>query len=161
MAYSLGAKSRAELEGVHPDLVRVVERAIVLSKQDFAVHDGLRTLAEQKEFVRRGVSRTMNSMHRIQSDGHGHAVDLVPWINGQLRWEWEPIYHIAAAMLQASLECGVRLRWGAVWDMKLASLCPAAAPPERYAAALKAAVAAYCARHPGPDFIDGPHFELA
>ena len=37
MAYSLGAKSRAELEGVHPDLVRVVERAIVLSKQDFAV----------------------------------------------------------------------------------------------------------------------------
>jgi peptidoglycan L-alanyl-D-glutamate endopeptidase CwlK len=40
----------------------------------------------------------MNSRHLIRSDGFGHAVDLVPWINGKPRWEWKPIYHIAAAV---------------------------------------------------------------
>lgn len=86
MPYSLGSKSRAELKGVHPDLVGVVERAIQITTQDFSVHDGLRTEAEQREYVRTGASQTMNSMHRTQADGFGHAVDLVPFINGKLRW---------------------------------------------------------------------------
>lgn len=161
MAYSLGAKSRAELAGVHPDLVRVVNRAIVLTKQDFSVHDGLRTEAEQRRLVDRRASRTMNSKHRRQAaTGYGHAVDLVPFINGKLRWEWGPIYSIAAAVLQAALEEGVRLRWGGVWDRALADLAPAGTAMADLPAALKAAVAGYCVRHPGPDFIDGPHFEL-
>jgi peptidoglycan L-alanyl-D-glutamate endopeptidase CwlK len=81
MAYSLGARSLAELEGVHPKLVEVVKRSIELTTQDFAVHDGLRTIAEQREYVRRGVSKTMNSMHMRQEDGYGHAFDLVPYIS--------------------------------------------------------------------------------
>ena len=161
MAYSLGAKSRAELAGVHPDLVRVVNRAIALTSQDFSVHDGLRTLAEQREYVRRKVSRTMNSKHMKQAvTGFGHAVDLVPFVNGKLRWEWGPIYHIAAAVLQAALEEGVKLRWGAVWDRALADLAPAGTQIANLPDALKVAVERYCARHPGSDFIDGPHFEL-
>jgi peptidoglycan L-alanyl-D-glutamate endopeptidase CwlK len=154
MAYALGKKSTAELQGVHPTLVRIVQRAIVLTVQDFSVHDGVRTLEEQREYVRRGVSKTMNSRHLPQADGHSHAVDLVPYINGQLRWEWGPIYNIAHAVDQAATELGVKLRWGAVWDRTM----------DQYggsAAALKAEVEAYCRRHPGPDFIDGPHFELA
>lgn len=157
MSYSLGNKSRAELAGVHPSIVRVVERAIALSKQDFSVHDGLRTIAEQKEYVRRGVSKTMNSMHMKQSDGFGHAVDLVPWINGQLRWEWKPIYHIAAAVHQAAQEQGVRLIWGAIWDKRFEAL-------PGTAAALEKEVNAYVSRRRAAGksaFIDGPHFELA
>jgi peptidoglycan L-alanyl-D-glutamate endopeptidase CwlK len=162
MAYSLGARSRAELAGVHPDLVRVVERAIVITAQDFAVHDGLRTVEEQRELVARRASRTMNSKHLRQAvTGFGHAVDLVPFVNGKLRWEWGPIYSIAAAVLKASLDEGVRLRWGGVWDKPLAALVPAAAPFADYRGALKVAVERYCIRHPGPDFIDGPHFEIA
>lgn len=160
MTYSLGAKSRTELAGVHPDLVKVVERAISLTPQDFAVHDGLRTLEEQREYVRRGVSRTMNSKHRPQADGYSHAVDLVPFVNGKLRWEWEPIYHIAAAVLRAATELAVPLRWGAIWDVPFLSLMPAERLRETLPATLKKAVAAYCVRHPGPDFIDGPHYEL-
>jgi peptidoglycan L-alanyl-D-glutamate endopeptidase CwlK len=154
MTYSLGARSRANLVGVHPDLLRTVQRAIGITSQDFAVHDGVRTPAEQREFVHRGVSRTMNSRHLVHADGFGHAVDLVPFINGQLRWEWEPIYAIAAAMRQAAAASDVRLTWGGVWDRRLSDLAPGAP-------AMKAAVAAYTTRHPGPDFIDGPHFELA
>lgn len=154
MSFKLGAKSLAELQGVEPRIVAVVERAIILTAQDFAVHDGVRTLEQQKALVRSGASKTMNSRHLIRSDGYGHAVDLVPVINGKLRWEWKPIYAIAAAVRQAAIEQAVPLIWGGVWDKRLNDI-PAGA------VGLEATVREYCARHPGPDFIDGPHFELA
>ncbi len=153
MAFSFGAKSKAELEGVDPRLVKIATEALSRSPVDFSCNDGCRSLDEQRENVRRGVSKTMASKHLKQADGLGHAVDLVPYINGKLRWEWEPIYEIAAVMREVAIEQGVKLRWGGVWDKSLNDL-PAGA------AAMKSAVAAYCARHPGPDFIDGPHYEL-
>jgi peptidoglycan L-alanyl-D-glutamate endopeptidase CwlK len=156
MSYSLGAQSRAELAGVHPDLVRVVERAIAITKQDFSVHDGLRTEAEQNAYVKKGVSQTMKSMHMRQADGFGHAVDLVPFINGKLRWEWPPIYVIAAAVRQAAVELGVKVRWGGCWE----TINSLGSTPKQ----LEAAVAAYGARQRARGrkaFTDGPHFELA
>ena len=153
MAYVLGSRSMANLIGVHPQLVAVVRRAIRITEQDFAVHDGLRSLAEQREFVRRGVSRTMRSKHLAQEDGCGHAVDLVPYIGSQLRWEWEPIYRIAAAVRAAAEPEAAGLRWGGVWDRRLHELGTTAEQ-------MRSAVAAYTRRHPGPDFIDAPHFEL-
>lgn len=45
--HKLGPASKKELQGVHPDLVAVVQRAIEITVQDFSVHDGIRTLAEQ------------------------------------------------------------------------------------------------------------------
>ena len=157
MTFALGTASRAELKGVHPDLIRVVERAIKLTTQDFSVHDGLRTEAEQRRYVSTGVSRTMNSMHRTQADGFGHAVDLVPFINGKLRWEWPAIYPIAAAVWQAAKDEGVEIRWGGPWANL--STIKTGSP-----AAMKAAVDAYAAarRKLGKSaFLDGPHFELA
>lgn len=153
MTFTLGAKSLGELRGVRPDLVKVVGRAIQITEQDFSVHDGLRTIEEQREYVKRGVSKTMNSMHMKQADGFGYAVDLVPYVNGKLRWEWEPIYHIAAAVRAAAEELAVNIVWGGVWDRNLNDL--PMGPMN-----LKQAVATYCKRHPGPDFIDGPHFQL-
>lgn len=156
MTYALGNKSRAELAGVHPQLVKVVERAIQLTAQDFGVHDGLRTEAEQREYVRRGVSKTMNSMHMRQPDGFGHAVDLVPWINGQLRWEWKPIFVIAEAVQRAANELDVDLVWGGVWDRNFRDLSPSPQGMEQ-------AVNAYVARRRGMGktaFIDGPHWQL-
>ncbi|HVM38339.1 MAG TPA: M15 family peptidase [Sphingomicrobium sp.] len=156
MAYSLGARSRAKLVGVQPRLVSVVERAIAITAQDFSVHDGLRTLAQQREFVRRGVSKTMASKHLRQGDGFGHAVDLVPFIGGQLRWEWKPIFVIAAAVFAAVREQQVAMIWGGVWDRRVADL------PDT-PAGLEAAVNAYVARRRGMGktaFIDGPHYEL-
>ena len=157
MTYSLGPKSRKELEGVHPDLVKVVNRAIELTAQDFSVHDGLRTLVEQREYVRRGVSKTMASKHMRQADNFGHAVDLVPYINGQLRWEWKPIFNIASAVHKAAAGLGVKLIWGGVWDRAFDVL-----PDD--AKGLEQAVNAYVARRRGMGrtaFIDGPHWQLS
>lgn len=157
MTYSLGAKSRAELTGVHPDLVRFAELTLKYSAQDFSVHDGLRTEAEQREYVRTGASQTMASLHRKQADGFGHAVDLVPFINGKLRWEWPPIYVIAAAAKKAAAALKLEVRWGGPWQNL--SAIPGDTPAD-----MEKAVAAYGAarRKAGKKvFTDGPHFEIA
>lgn len=159
MAYVLGPKSLAELNGVHPRLVEVVKRAIQLTSVDFGVHDGLRTREEQASYVKSGVSKTMNSKHLAQPDGWGHAVDLVPYINGKLRWEWPPIYAIAAAMAIASRELQLPLRWGGVWDRRF----PVDFPTYT-AGGMERSVSAYTARQRERGrraFLDGPHFELA
>lgn len=157
MSYTLGRRSLAELQGVHPRLVQCVHLAIKYTDVDFGVHDGLRTLAEQRNYVARGVSTTLNSKHLPQEDGYGHAVDLVPYINGKLRWEWPPIYRIAAAMHRAATELRVPLRWGGVWDRMF---------PQDYtgrAVDFEAAVEGYVARRRAMGrraFLDGPHYEL-
>ena len=148
MSFKLGSKSLHELDGVHPDLVAVTKRAIELTVQDFAVHDGIRTLDEQKRLVTSGASQTLDSRHIT-----GHAVDLVPVINGKLRWEWEPIYKIADAVRLAARELGIPIRWGGAWDI---SLTTSTDSPEDL-------VADYSARRRQAGkkaFIDGPHFEL-
>jgi peptidoglycan L-alanyl-D-glutamate endopeptidase CwlK len=153
MTYQLGARSVAKLRGVHPMLVAVVNRAIELTEQDFSVVDGLRSAAQQAELVRRGASQTLASRHLAQPDGWGHAVDLVPYHDGAPRWEWPLIYPVAAAAHKAARQLGVALRWGGVWDRRL-ELLPGTP------LGLQEAVLAYARRHPGPDFLDGPHYEL-
>ena len=153
--YKLGRKSRRELFGVHTDLVLVVSVAIYTTPVDFGVHDGLRQLFEQKEYVRTGASFTMNSKHLVQKDGYGHAVDLVPYINGKLRWEWPPIYQMARAVYEAAHHVGVPLVWGGVWDRNFLSLDPFN---------LEGELQAYAARRKALGkrvFLDGPHFQLA
>ena len=150
----LTTTDRAKLQGVSPRLVQVVQRAAAITTQSFVVFEGLRTLATQREYVRRGVSRTMNSKHLVQPDDLGHAVDLVPWIEGRPRWEWGAIYPIALAMAEAAQELGCSdLVWGGVWDKFIIEL-------PRTVAGIQGEVSRYCARHPGPDFIDGPHYQL-
>jgi peptidoglycan L-alanyl-D-glutamate endopeptidase CwlK len=148
MTYKLGAGSLRRLTDVHPALVQVVLRAIELTTQDFSVHEGLRSLKTQKEYVAKGVSRTMNSMHLRQPDGYSHAVDLVPWAGGMMRWEWPLIYPIAEAMRQAAQENKVQLRWGGNWGNLTITSDPPEELVESYVKGRRQA------------FIDGPHYEL-
>lgn len=111
--YSLGPRSRQRLKGVHPDLVKVVERAIKITEVDFTVLEGLRTPERQKALVEAGASQTLNSRHLT-----GHAVDLGAWVDNQVDWSW-PLYHkIAAAMKEAARLEGVRIVWGGDWKMR-------------------------------------------
>jgi peptidoglycan L-alanyl-D-glutamate endopeptidase CwlK len=105
--FNLSNKSRQKLEGVHPDLVVVVERAIRISDQDFSVLEGLRTVSRQRQLLAKGATTTMNSRHIT-----GHAVDLVPY---PLTWDWDYFYPIADAMKAAARELGIPLEWGGDW----------------------------------------------
>lgn len=107
--FKLSKRSLTALEGVHPDLVAVVKRAIEITEVDFVVTEGRRTAARQAQLFAAGASTTMNSRHLT-----GHAVDLAAWV-GQVRWDW-PLYNkLATAMKAAASELGVSIVWGGDW----------------------------------------------
>lgn len=108
--YKLSRRSLERMQKVHPDLVRVVMRAIQLTQVDFGVTEGLRTLARQKELLAKGASRTINSRHLT-----GHAVDLVAYVGSEVNWSW-PLYDkIADAMKEAARLENVPIVWGGDW----------------------------------------------
>jgi peptidoglycan L-alanyl-D-glutamate endopeptidase CwlK len=115
MAITLSQKSLIKLDGAHPDLVRVIKRAAALSSIDFTVLEVLRTPARQKELVRTGASKTMNSRHLPGADGKSRAVDIAPLDGGQVSWSW-PVYHkLAPIIKQAAKDEGVPIEWGGDW----------------------------------------------
>lgn len=111
MKRKYSARSLKNLEGIHPDLRRVIDRALQESPIDFVVIEGLRTKERQKQLVASGASRTMKSRHLT-----GHAVDLVPiGPNGKPAFDW-PLYHILGpAVKDAAEKEGVKLVWGGDW----------------------------------------------
>ncbi len=108
--FRLSARSEKRLVGVHPDLVRVVRRAIELTPVDFTVLEGVRTEARQRELVASGASQTMKSRHLS-----GHAVDLGAYIDGRISWDANPYVEIKTVMLRAAEEQGVPIEWGGDW----------------------------------------------
>ncbi|WP_145931780.1 M15 family metallopeptidase [Yersinia bercovieri] len=109
--FRFGQISEHNLRNVHPDLVLIVRRALSLSTVDFRVIEGLRTLERQRQLVRNGSSKTLNSRHLT-----GHAVDLAPIINNKIPWEdWGAFHQIAKAMKQAAQEMELPLQWGGDW----------------------------------------------
>lgn len=118
MGFKLTPKDRANLKGVHPDLIRVVERAAELSTIVFRVGEGLRSIEQQRKNVAKGVSWTMNSRHLT-----GHAVDLIPMVDvnsdGKIttaeQFSW-PIYYKLAPVIKAAAKAEkVPIEWGGDW----------------------------------------------
>lgn len=114
--FRLSQRSLARLIGVHPDLVAVVQMAIQRTAVDFTVVEGVRTLAQQREYITRGASQTMASLHLPQADGLGHAVDLAPLMGGAIPWNnWQVFADLAAVVKACAVEPGVPVEWGGDW----------------------------------------------
>lgn len=148
--FKLSLRSKSRLRGVDPKLVAVVKRAIEITKVDFGVTEGLRTLETQKKYVAQGKSKTMDSKHI-----RGRAVDLVAFVEGKVSWELNLYDNIADAMAQAAKELGVPLRWGAAWNIPDIT---------RWEGTMEEAMNHYIdtrRRQGKRPFIDGPHFEIA
>ena len=150
MTFKLSRRSRDNLLGVDPDLVAVVERAIELTKVDFAVTEGVRTAARQRELFLKGASQIAEGGTHMS----GRAVDVVAYIGSRISWELNLYDDIADAMRLAALEKNVGLRWGAAWNI----------PDIRHwSGTMEQAMNYYIdtRRKQGQrPFIDGPHFEL-
>ncbi len=106
----LTERSLKKLDGVHPDLARVVLRAAELTEVDFVVTEGLRSMKRQRELVAAGASKTLRSRHLS-----GHAIDFAPVVNGEVTWKWPPFFVIADAFKAAARELGVAIVWGGDW----------------------------------------------
>jgi peptidoglycan L-alanyl-D-glutamate endopeptidase CwlK len=110
MPYSFGSRSLGRLEGIHPDLRKVMDRAIATTDIDFTVLEGMRTMSRQRKLVASGASRTLRSRHLT-----GHAVDIAPLVDGKVSWDW-PIYHrLAPTIKKAAQDVGVKIEWGGDW----------------------------------------------
>lgn len=158
--YKLGSRSKENMEGLHPLLVQVVEKAIGLTTQDFGVAArAVRTAEEQNKLYQRGRTKPgpkvtdkdgykNKSNHQVTADGYGHSVDLTAWTGNAWDFDtWDRYFDIAWAMCQAAKKLGVRLRWGGNWNedfMRCESRADVAAMHKRYQGKLP----------------DGPHFEL-
>lgn len=104
----LTTKDRARLKGVHPDLVKVVEKYLEIGKVPIIVIEGLRTLANQKKYLARGATTTLRSRHLT-----GHAIDIGP--KDSPLSHWPPYYKIAEDMKKAAKLVGVQIEWGGDW----------------------------------------------
>ena len=154
MAFKLSGRSLNKLEGVHPTMVDTVKRAIELSKVDFGVIYGVRSLAEQKRLYEAKRSQTMKSKHLVQEDGYSHAVDLMAYDGSDPSWDIVMYDDIADAMKAAAKETGATIRWGAAWNID--NIADWDRPMED---AMNNYIDVRRSQGRRP-FIDGPHFEL-
>jgi peptidoglycan L-alanyl-D-glutamate endopeptidase CwlK len=98
------------LVDVHPDLQRLVQAMGRYCPMPFMVYEGMRTEAKQAEYVAAGTSTTMNSRHLT-----GHAVDLIPLVNGQPTYDWSYYNAFSIHMFGASNLCAIPVHWGGDW----------------------------------------------
>ena len=149
MAFKLSSRSEGRLEGINPQLIEVVKTAITLTKVDFGVTCGMRTVEEQEKLVASGASQTMKSKHL-----EGRAVDLVAYIGPNITWSLNKYDELADAMAEAARKKGVAIKWGAAWSVGDIS---------KYSGSMEDAMNEYVdlrrsqGRRP---FIDAPHFEM-
>ncbi len=113
--FVLSQKSKDRLKGVHPDLIKVVERAIQISPLDFGITEGVRSVERQKQLLAEGKSTTMNSRHIPGKDGTSKAFDIVVYINGQVNWDMENYRKVSEAIKKAAAELKVPVEWGGDW----------------------------------------------
>lgn len=141
-----GKGSLARMAGLHPDLIKVLNLAIKISEQDFSVIEGVRskeqcyinfgkgrTVAQctsagcPAKYAQPGLAKVtwvkhpLSSNHAAKSDGLGRAVDLYPYPTNLVLAPakvYEPLFDkIAKAMFTAAHQLGIKIRWGADWDM--------------------------------------------
>lgn len=110
-AHTLNERSVKNLAGVHPDLVRVVEQAVLACGVPIVVTEGLRTPERQAELKAAGKSWTLDSRHLT-----GHAVDLVDADN--YGYDIPDLDAIAKAMKASARELEIPIVWGGDWKTR-------------------------------------------
>lgn len=111
--YSLSARSLERLQGVDPRLQALVHE--VLYYFDVSVIEGRRSEQTQREYVKAGVSKTMNSKHL-----DGLAVDLYPFpiprtSKGEIDSKSEAWNKMAWVVGYCAGKLGLDITWGGTW----------------------------------------------
>jgi peptidoglycan L-alanyl-D-glutamate endopeptidase CwlK len=118
-SHAFGAQSYANLSGVLPGLVDVAQLAIRICEYDGTViaGGGLRTHDQALQNVQNGTG-ILDSRHRKQSDGWGHAIDLIALTYGRVDWQNLVAFReMARAVKVASAILEIPIRQGCDWNM--------------------------------------------
>jgi len=111
------------MKGLHPDLIRVLNRTLQTSPTMLVVVEGLRSLERQKELLRVKATKTLKSRHLKQADGYGHAFDFFALVDlnkdGKVSFEEMSnvrlMLPIAEAIKAAAIEELVSITYGGDW----------------------------------------------
>ena len=106
----MNPRTVANLVGLHPDLVKLVEQTLIKYPDYFVVTEGLRTLERQKELFKAGATTTLQSRHLT-----GHAFDVAALVNGEIRWDWPLYKRIADAIKSIAQQLDIGIQWGGDW----------------------------------------------
>jgi len=107
-----GSNSKRILQGVHPDIVLVLNE--VIPYFDFTVISGHRGEFEQTQIFNAGNSKTPWPQSRHNASP-SDAVDIAPY---PVDWEYiERFIYLAGHIMAAARRFGVQLRWGGDWSM--------------------------------------------
>lgn len=106
----LSKLSLERLEGVDERLKAIVIECAARCSYPFNVSEGLRTKEQQREYVRQGKSRTMNSKHLT-----GKAVDLYPLTMNRKQVDWSRFEELADLMFQVARDQDTEIVWGGHW----------------------------------------------
>lgn len=109
----LNERSRKNLEGVHPELVRLVRAVSPPPGYEVIITEGMRTFERQQELLKAGKSKTMNSRHLT-----GHAIDFVVKRHGKVTWEFDAYRKVAETFKESSRMLYIPITWGGDWGFK-------------------------------------------
>ena len=118
--FKFSKRSRENMKGVNPILVKLAENALSRTEYDFGVieNGGFRTQEMQSELFRKGFSQ-LDGFDRISAHQTGNALDLIPYVSGKFTWENKKAFEaINKAVNEAWEEMnvrGVQLIWGGNW----------------------------------------------
>ncbi len=119
MDYKFGARSRANLDTVSPDLIRVAERALSFGVMDFSIIEGIRTADRQQELYHDGKSQ-LDGVVVLSKHQKGLAIDIMPYpaeCNGVNVWNDKQRWYVLNGLMQAAASIeGVKIRSGCDWD---------------------------------------------
>ena len=102
-----GKKSKQRLEGVHPDLRKVLDE--VVKYFDITIIEGKRSQERQNKLVAEGKSKTKFGKH-VQ----GKAVDISPY---PIDWDARDDFHyLGGFVLATATSMGINVRWGGDWN---------------------------------------------
>ena len=110
--FQFGSRSESHLAGLDADLVRLARHALRLSRVDFTIISGRRTMAEQRALLRAGKSQTLNSRHLT-----GAALDFVPLDpqTGKGSFQRHLAIEVAIAFYEAARIHKIPIIWGGMW----------------------------------------------
>ena len=114
--YRWGERSSNERATLHSVLQTVVDRALELSPFDLVIVHGYRNEQQQNRAYALGntTKRWPDSLHNTFPT---IAVDLAPWVNGEIPWDRPALFQImTGCMFAAAKDLSVDLRWGGDWD---------------------------------------------
>lgn len=110
MSFVWSERSLKALAGIHPDLRKVCDTALLLSEVDFIVVEGCRSREQQLLYFTSGKSKTLHSRHI-----NGFAVDFVALKDGKVTYDAGAMGQVATAFKRAADRLGVPINWGGDW----------------------------------------------